>query len=370
MNIFIDEIIDLFNKHKKTLVSKYYKYKNRSNEYVIAGNEELLQPMRKLIREILPFEKRCHSEETSNMPSTAELNRLIWAAVNTELEKSCVDFSKHAHTIIAKINLISSCFHHVFWEAHFEEFKRTHNESESRLLTAIVAAQENERKRLAVTLHDDVVQSLAGILFRIQSLRNYVYKGDNDNLLQEIVEVEELFRKNIQKCRLVSFDMDSFWLEKAGFIPTLKSHIRDFENNSGIKVLLKSQEAADNIPRLAQTHLFRVIQEALNNAKNHSEATEITIHLLLAKEEVELTILDNGQGFVLNNSFWDELGVNHFGLLSIEQRSKLLGGTFRIETAPGCGTNLYVKIPINQDKADHIKINKGEMRISPWIKSV
>ncbi len=356
----------MFNKNIKSIVSKYYIYKNKPNEHAVAENEALLQSMRELIKEIMPFEKRYHSSET---PSTIELNQLIMAAVDTVFEKNDVVNATEDQDITAKIILISSGFHQVFWETYFEDYQKKHNESENRLLTAIVAAQENERKRLAVTLHDDVVQSLAGILMRIQSLRNFVYKGDNDRLLHEFVEIEELFRKNIQKCRVVSFDMDSFWLEKAGFIPTLKSHIRDFENKSGIKVILNFH-VDDNLSRVTQTHFFRVVQEALSNVKNHTEATEIMIKLTVFNENAELIIQDNGCGFVLNDHFWDELGANHFGLVSIEQRSRLLGGTFLIKTAPGCGTTLSVNVPVKKEKPYASGKFTGERRISPWIKSV
>ncbi|WP_162141527.1 sensor histidine kinase [Desulfoscipio gibsoniae] len=244
--------------------------------------------------------------------------------------------------------------------------------SEENLRRGIVAAQENERRRITIMLHDDVIQSLAGVLLQVQMVSQMIKEGLNNGLMDVrklLVELEETVRNTIKSCRLTTRDGDTFLLEKAGFIPAVESYILGFKNKNGIKVILDFKDA-DLIKAQMNIHLFYIIREALTNIKKYAEASLISVMIGKVENELVLNVKDNGKGFLWdeNNSFISEVSlVNHFGLFCIEQRTKILRGKLTINTAPGYGTELIVKVPIDELELDKpiVKSRRG----SPWIRS-
>lgn len=253
---------------------------------------------------------------------------------------------------------------------YYREYQLTKDfqHQEQKLMTGIVASQENERKRLAWDLHDGVIQSLASILLRLQIVNNSINKDGELNF--ELKEIEQLVRETIQACRLVSIDMDSFWLTKAGYFPTLRAYIRTFKNKTGLKVDLKVCGEEKVIDKSVEIALFRVLQEALQNIKKHADAKSIDINIEIDQHNVIFSIKDDGKGFdlatVKKEDYRNVSCSAHFGLFSIEQRVKLLGGTFNIKTVPSEGTLITVSVPCYGYKRQGMNLPK---RGSPWIRS-
>jgi|GEM_PF-3681788 len=247
-----------------------------------------------------------------------------------------------------------------------EKARKEREISEHRLRKGIIAAQESERRQVAVMLHDDVVQSMASALLRVQMLDEMLERKSTE-ISKELVELEEVIREAITSCRLLAMDRDYFLLEKAGFIPTLESYILNFENKYGIQVAI---DLTDNIriePSIS-VHLFYIIREALINVQKHAEASKVIMSLFKKGNELLLRIEDNGKGFDDDSIFRDQIPcADHFGLFCIKQRVKLLGGKLYIKNAPGHGTQLIVALSIYGTELDRfVSGNKGG---SPWIKS-
>ncbi|GAB6171139.1 two-component sensor histidine kinase DegS [Paradesulfitobacterium aromaticivorans] len=258
------------------------------------------------------------------------------------------------------------------WRRHEEQLSRRFQLQEQKLMAGIVAAQENERKRLARDIHDEVIQLLASSILRLQIIQHAGpgHEGqDLKDLYFEIREIEQLIRESVQAYRLVSVDMDSFWLNQAGFFPTLRAYIRSYETKTGIKARLKIEGEEYGLERTVGIAIFRVIQEALQNVRKHAQATTATVEIELNSQDAYLLIADNGKGFDLDlvktKDFRTVSCISYFGLFSMEQRIKLLGGVFEISSKPGEGTRINVKAPSQGAKLpDSKQVKRG----SPWIK--
>lgn len=239
--------------------------------------------------------------------------------------------------------------------------------SEQELRRGIVAAQENERRRVAMLLHDDAVQSMASVLLRVQLLGGMI-KGDSNSIRKELKEIEEIIRDVISGCRLAALDRDLFLLEKAGFVPTVESYIMNFQNKYGIRVTV---ELKDTNHILSQTavHLFYIIKEALTNVQKHAEASLVAVLLQRNRNELALSIEDNGKGFLVNynGKAQNHLpSAEHFGLYCIEQRAKLINGKFLIKSGLKSGTKLIVTLPVNGPVQG--RVTSGYKGGSPWVK--
>jgi signal transduction histidine kinase len=238
--------------------------------------------------------------------------------------------------------------------------------SEENLRRGIIAAQENERRKISVILHDDVVQSLASILMRLQLLGEMV-KGENHysyEIRQELVDIENILRGIITQCRLIAVDHDMLLLDNAGFIPALNSYILEFKNKNGIDIITDLPEQ-ELIKSPLNLHFFYIIREALINVQKHAEASLVFIKIKKSSFEYMLTIKDNGKGFI-NNNIEKMPSSEHLGLYCIYQRVKMLKGNLDICSSPGKGTKIIVTIPIEKNKYKRfVPEDKGR---SPWVR--
>jgi len=255
----------------------------------------------------------------------------------------------------------------ITWHYREQHLSKDFQHQEQKLMAGIVAAQENERKRLAWDLHDGVIQSLASILLRLQIVE-HSNSGDAE-LNFELKNIEELVRDTVQACRLVSVDMDSFWLTKAGYFPAMRAYIRTYENKTELKVNLKVCGEEKLIDKSVEIALFRVLQEALQNIRKHAEAKSVDIHIEIDQHNVTFSIKDDGKGFdlaTIKSNYNNVSCATYFGLFSIEQRVRLLGGTFNINTVPCKGTSITVCFPCYGHEKLGMNLAK---RGSPWIRS-
>lgn len=250
-----------------------------------------------------------------------------------------------------------------------EKIEQERRSTEDGLRRGIVAAQENERHRVSVMLHDDVVQSMASVLLQVQMI-SMLLKREQKDVHKQLVEIEGVIRDVITNCRLVAMDRDLFLLEKAGFVPTVESYILNFENKYGIRVNFNLRDTELIGPSMS-AHIFYVIKEALTNVQKHAEASTVLVKLGRKGRDLVLAVEDNGKGFLPDiDNYLSRIRVpssDHFGLYCIEQRAKLLEGKFCIKMTPGSGTKLVISVPVNWTGPEMIL--SEDRRVSPWIKS-
>lgn len=207
----------------------------------------------------------------------------------------------------------------------------------------LIAAQEGERSRIARDLDDDVSQRIAALSISISSLKRKLLGGAADE--STVVAMTAIQRDTAalaEEVRHVSYNLYPSLLQHTGLLPALSGFCTQFGNQRGITVTCCA--VADLGPIDADTALclYRVTQEALYNVAKHAQARRVDVRVTRTANGVQLSIADDGKGFDLTNTRERANGV---GLVSIDQRVRTLGGTVHIETRPGGGTLIVVRLP-------------------------
>ncbi|QQY78782.1 two-component system sensor histidine kinase DegS [Keratinibaculum paraultunense] len=219
----------------------------------------------------------------------------------------------------------------------------------------IIEAQEEERQRLARDIHDGPAQSMANIILKTEICERLL-DIDKGKTKEELKNLKAIVKETLKDIREIIFDLRPMSLDDLGLIPTLKKYIDDFSLNTGIKTSFNIIGTKTELEPAIEIAIFRIIQESLNNINKHSQATNANVVIEFADERVNLSIIDNGIGFNI-----EEVEKIHntktggFGLINIRERSELLGGKLQIKTSPGKGTKLNIYIPIIKEEVVHGK---------------
>lgn len=218
--------------------------------------------------------------------------------------------------------------------ARYAEALKERAEERSRLLQALLEAQEAERARIARDLHDHVGQILTGIDLGLKAVK--------EGRLEAIPALQELVRSAIQDIRLLSRSLRPSALDTLGLEAALKRMAEEFAERTGIQVNLFCH-LPERLPEAHETALYRVIQEALTNVARHAGAREVSVILQQDEDEVSLVVEDDGRGFTQG-------ARPGLGLLGMRERVELLGGQFQVESLEDLGTTLYARIPLREVK--------------------
>lgn len=205
----------------------------------------------------------------------------------------------------------------------------------------LVAAQEDERRRLAAELHDRTSPNLAAVQVTLRSLSLGMPPEVAASLAEEFDDLRALLQDATTGIRDVCADLRPALLDYAGLVPTLENHIRQFSRRTGVLVKLVHRGLAERLPAETESLLFRIVQEALTNCAKHAQARTVAISLHKGRRHTVLTIADDGVGF-------DPDGVGNagrpgLGLLTMRERAEFAGGEMRIDAAPGRGTRIRVR---------------------------
>lgn len=217
------------------------------------------------------------------------------------------------------------------------------------LLERVVAAQEEERKRLARDLHDQTGQRLTALAMGLSSVDELLDK--NPALARErLKKLETMSEGAIDDLRQFVSDLRPALLDDLGLVAALRQMAKQVEEHGSVTVEYTISGRRRRLRSQIETVLYRIAQEALNNSVRHASATHITIDLQMRESNIVLTILDNGRGFEPTSVLKPQAQVRAWGLLGMQERVALVGGKFEIESAPGRGTRLVAEIPLEQEE--------------------
>ncbi len=207
---------------------------------------------------------------------------------------------------------------------------------------AQTAAALEERNRLARDLHDSVTQSLYSLTLLAEGWRRLAQRGRLTDLDSVLTELGEIAQQSLKEMRLLIYELRPPALEQAGLLGALHQRLGAVERRAGIEARLIAEELIKLPPQL-EKGLYHITQEALNNALKHARATTVTVFVRARGEWIEIEVDDNGCGFEP-----DRLnGQPGFGLVSMRERAEQLGGELVIESKPGMGTTVKVKVKGN-----------------------
>lgn len=200
-------------------------------------------------------------------------------------------------------------------------------------LRRVLDAQELERRRLALELHDETGQALTSILLGLPSIRI----ADTDEAERA---VRDLVVNALQDVRGLAIELRPTALDDFGLVAALERLTATFTERSGIQAELEATPMGERLPPDVETALYRLVQEALTNVVKHAGATRVSIVLTRRATGVGILVEDDGHGFDPESVRADSLG-----LVGMRERVALLGGTLAIETSPGSGTTVVGQIP-------------------------
>lgn len=204
-----------------------------------------------------------------------------------------------------------------------------------------LSAHEQERGRLARDIHDGIGQWLSTIKLNLQLLKSDVEKGKGSSI-QRVDELVGDVSHAIEDTRRIAHDLAPAFLEQHGLVVAMQSHADRFSIDRDIDISVEAPQKLD-LPETLRNHLYRVFQEALRNAVEHSGGTRINVSLARQTGRLTLTVEDNGIGLDREN---EKRVANHLGLKSMTERANLLGGSLDTFTLSGRGTSVVIDVPI------------------------
>jgi signal transduction histidine kinase len=218
--------------------------------------------------------------------------------------------------------------------------------------------QEEARKKMARDLHDGPTQSVSAIAMRVNFARRLMER-DLKSASEELFKIEELARRTTKEIRHMLFTLRPLVLESQGLIAALESMAEKMRETYNQNVIIQAdQRVVDALEMSKQAVVFYIAEEAVNNARKHAQAPHIWVRLKMIKESLSLLeIEDDGIGFNIDDvdASYDHRGS--LGMVNMRERTELVNGVLRIDSAEGKGTRVQVLIPLSDDAADDLRRN-------------
>jgi two-component system sensor histidine kinase UhpB len=219
-----------------------------------------------------------------------------------------------------------------------------HNRQLKALSKRAISAQEEERKRIARSLHDDTGQALTSLIISLERIENKIPLEEVE-LRTSLDSTKELAKQTLGELRQIIHGLRPTMLDDLGLVPAIRWYARSNLEGAGIRVKVASSENIEPLSPELKIALFRIAQEAINNIIKHSHATSATVTLHQNGDQVKLCIQDDGHGFDVQNTSIQAIQHQKWGLLGIEERADLLGGIVIVDSHPQKGTKLEVIMP-------------------------
>lgn len=220
-------------------------------------------------------------------------------------------------------------------------FRQSINEQKIKS-ASVLEGQEKERKNIARELHDGLGQMLTALKFNFDGIKG----GKSKSEQEKIAEIKKQIAETIQEARRISFNLMPNVLNDYGLFPAVKHLSEQISRHSKIKILFESEWSNQRLGRQVEVNLYRIIQEALNNAVKYAEADEVCIYIDKLNGSLRLQISDNGKGFSPDKIDKRKVTRSGNGITNIQERTDMINGDFRIQSAPGEGTKILIKVPI------------------------
>jgi len=224
--------------------------------------------------------------------------------------------------------------------------QRVAQEALEKVSGQLIEGQENERRRLARELHDDICQRLAMLSLRIEKAS----KGWGSGRVSMGEQLEQIWKQCSDltgDVQALSHELHPSILDNLGLATAVKSFCREVSEQSGVAVEFVGKNIPDSLPREVPLSLFRVVQEAVHNAIKYSGQNRVEVRLERTSSELELEVSDEGVGF-------DAANTNNgggLGLVSMAERIHHVNGTFTIDSQPNAGTRIRARLPLTEQKA-------------------
>jgi len=238
--------------------------------------------------------------------------------------------AKQAATVVEDANL-------------FKGVERQRQKLET-LLERAIESQENERKRVAVEIHDGIGQQLVGALYRVQAFGLLLTQQKFDEVQAEAEEIKHLLENILRELRRILAGLHAHVLDELGLISALRQEANKLNEETGTSCHFRVEGTPIGLSSSREAAIYRIVQEALTNIRRHANATEANILVHFESGTVSVKVSDNGKGFKLDQA---NNGIlrGHRGLLGMKERAEMAGGNLSVTTEPGRGTSITLTFP-------------------------
>lgn len=212
----------------------------------------------------------------------------------------------------------------------------------------LLETQEMDRNRISRDLHDSTVQSLTSLGHKMEYCSKLIDR-DPVKVKLELQSMIDLNKEIINDMREIIYDLRPMSLNNIGLVSTVEAFCLHLRRNDNIDVIFKTEGEEQKLSSVVSVTLYRIIQEACNNAIRHSKAKRIYVKLFFFENAIEIDVEDNGIGFDIKSieQRSKEDFLHGFGLSTMKERARLLSGSFQINSKPGEGTKIHVHVPVN-----------------------
>jgi len=226
---------------------------------------------------------------------------------------------------------------------HLEKATGTHGAEIRALAARLLTVAEEERRRVSRELHDNLVQQLASLAFDVGGLAADIPSPEHTRI--RLQSLQSRVVKVSEEARHIAYELHPSVVDDLGLVISLKALCDKFAAEHDLIVEFKDDSLPRPIPQQVGSGLYRIAQESLQNTANHAHAKHVTVHLIQREQELRLSIEDDGAGF----DPMSVKGKGRLGLVSMEERARLLNAELSIESKPGHGARVVVTVPLSQE---------------------
>ena len=219
----------------------------------------------------------------------------------------------------------------------------------------MLLGQEIERKRMAGALHDGPVQDLAHLVVQLEICERLYQTERLQEAYQQFVDLKRVAQGAMADLRRIIYDLNPTTLDDLGLVLTINNYLDSFAKQTGIDtrfVLLGHEQRLDSQLEMA---VFRIVQEAVNNCRKHAQASSVDVTLEFTRKKISVAVEDDGVGFDPVQIQGKLNSGKHFGLLNMQSRANVLGGSLQFHGEPGKGAKVFVTIPLVNGEGGPLK---------------
>ena len=214
-----------------------------------------------------------------------------------------------------------------------------------RLTRRFEAAKEDERKRIARELHDELGPSLTAVIINLQLLST---QRKPEQLARRIEETVDLVDRMIQRIRDISLDLRPPLIDEMGLVPALSGYLDSVSERAGIPISMRGDKDLGTLPANVPITVFRVVQEAVTNVIRHAGSCRIDVTVRRDGAGIDVSVEDDGKGFDVGQTMERAATGKAIGLLGMQERVSMTGGEIEIDSTPGRGTRIRVRLPLSE----------------------
>lgn len=250
---------------------------------------------------------------------------------------------ERAETIVSQMNVVLE-----YLSGDLNQVTRILESAKNRQMLGlkIILAQEDERKRIAREIHDGMAQTMANVVLRTEIAERMLSKQEYTSVKEELVDLKSQVRGGLEEVRKIIFNLRPMALDDLGIVPTIRKYVQDFEEKNKIRTQFNLVGRESRLPSGMEIAIFRLVQEAFSNVAKHANATFVSAELTFEKDQVQIYIVDNGEGFDVKLTEQEIAKGNNFGMLGMRERLELLEGKMDIVSEKNSGTKITMLIPI------------------------